>query len=240
MATGHWPAFFRNIKMGTFNPEILGNDTSCDIYEEFYSEYNNGENPYVLVKRMLQEYSDSLTDDDEKNNILFGLSLAAWETNALSKDLYEKIKGIVNSGNDLEVWEKLGADKNLLNERKVVLNNFLEKISIPIEKKVRRKRQKTKVIEKTISITQSKDKRCTFSINDIYVNDKYIHSSGLIMWKEGGGSVLHYNQPDALIKVSWLNKNKVRVEYEKGIVFSQQITETRFYSDIIEIIYSEL
>ena len=226
--------------MGTFNTEILGNDTSCDIYEEFYSEYNSGKNPSMLVKQKLQEYSDVLIEDDEKNNFLFGLSLAAWETNALPNDLYEKIKYIVSSGSDLEVWEKLGADKILLNERKEVLNNFLGKISVPIEKKVRRKRKKIKVISKPISITQPKDKRCTFSINDIYVNDKYIHSSGLIMWKEGGGSVLHYNKPDALIKVSWLNKNKVRVEYEKGIVFSQQITETIFCSDKIKIIYSEL
>ena len=66
---------------------------------------------------------------------MFGLSLAAWETNALPNDLYEKIKYIVSSGSDLEVWEKLGADKILLNERKEVLNNFLGKISVPIEKK---------------------------------------------------------------------------------------------------------
>ncbi len=226
--------------MGTFNPEILGNDTSCDIYEDFYSEYNNGKNPSVLVKQKLQEYSDELTDADEKNNLLFGLSLAAWETNALPNDLYEKIKCIVNSGNDLEVWKKLGADKNLLNERKEVLKSFLKKISVPIEKKVRRKRQKIKVIEKPISITQPKDKRCTFTIEDVYVNDKYIYSSGLIMWKDGGGGILNYNKPGALIKVLWLNKNKVRVEYEKGIVFTQQITETTFRSDKIEIIYSEL
>ena len=60
------------------------------------------------------------------------------------------------------------------------------------------------------------------------------------MWKDGGGGILNYNKPGALIKVLWLNKNKVRVEYEKGIVFTQQITETTFRWDKIEIIYSEL
>lgn len=231
---------FWKVKMGTFNTDILGNDTSLDIYEEFYNEYNNGKNPSDIIEKLLQEYSDVLSDEEEKNNFLFGLSLAAWETKSLSDELFKKIELIINSDDDLKIWKNLGADKTLLDERKKVLSDFFNKISSSIEKKVRRKRQKIKVVEKPISITQPKDKRCTFTINDVYVNNEYIHSSGILMWKEGGGGILTYSKPEAFIKVKWIKKDSVLVEYEKGIVFTQQETETVFYGDKISIIYSEL
>ncbi len=228
--------------MGTFNTELLGNDTSLDIYGEFYDEYNDGRKPSSIIRELLEEYSDILDDeeDDEKNNMLLALALAAWETKSLTDDLYKKVADIVNSGNDLKLWKDLGADEKLLDERKKVLSDFLDKISSPIEKKVRRKREKIKVTTKTISITQPEDKRCTFTIKDVYVNDEYSDSSGLLMWEEGGGGILSYNKPDALIKVTWLKKDSVLVEYEKGLVFTQQNTETMFRGDKVSISYSEL
>ena len=124
--------------MGTWNTKINGNDTFQDIYQNFFALYNQGQNPSDISIQIQDDFAEMFNDYDDCNNSLFGLALAQWETKSLDQTIFEKVKEIIESGNDLEVWKGLGADEKTLKQRKEVLNNFLFKISSEKEKPKRR------------------------------------------------------------------------------------------------------
>jgi len=70
--------------MGTWNTKINGNDTFNDVYQNFFDLYNQGQDTIEITKQIRDEFSDMFEDHDDKNNSLFGLALAQWETKTLS------------------------------------------------------------------------------------------------------------------------------------------------------------
>ncbi|RAJ02226.1 hypothetical protein LX64_03235 [Chitinophaga skermanii] len=115
--------------MGTWSTEIHGNDTFQDIYQSFHDYVNEGKQPVDITKMLFIEYADVFEDMDDRNNALFGLALAQWETGSLQDTVLHDVKEIIESGNDLVVWMNLGADEAMIAERRVVLKAFLDKIS---------------------------------------------------------------------------------------------------------------
>ena len=115
--------------MGTWNTKLNGNDTFQDIYQEFFDLYNEGQNPFEISKLILADFSENFNDSDERNNCLFGLILAQWETKSLDPVIFEQVKEIIESRKDITVWKDLGADKKTLKLRQAVLDKFLIQIS---------------------------------------------------------------------------------------------------------------
>jgi hypothetical protein len=97
--------------MGTWDIKINGNDTFLDIYDYFFNLYNQGEDPTTISLQILRNFADSFEDDDEKNDSLFGLALAQWETKSLDPEIFKQVKTIIESGNDMERWKESGADE---------------------------------------------------------------------------------------------------------------------------------
>jgi hypothetical protein len=73
--------------MGTWNTSINGNDTFRDIYSTFFDRYNEGHNPLDISKSVVEEFADVFVNEDDKNNGLFALALAQWETTSLDVTL---------------------------------------------------------------------------------------------------------------------------------------------------------
>lgn len=226
--------------MAVYGFEILGNDTSNDVYNLFYEKYNNGGLPPHILKSLFNEYIDELNDNDEKNNVLFALALAAWETNSLNDELYQNVKKIIDSENDITVWENLGSDSEMLENRKQELIKFLDQISSPIQKKIRRKKEKIDYFGKIVFISQPEDKRCTLTVTDEYINKKYVQSGAVLMWEEGGGAIFYYEKPDASITAKWIKKNRVLIIHEDGLKFTKKEDETQFRGDKIYIEYQPI
>ncbi|MEL7245428.1 MAG: hypothetical protein AAGM40_24285 [Cyanobacteria bacterium J06573_2] len=111
--------------MGTWSTEIKGNDTTLDIYSNFFDKYNKGGSQVWTSNQIKLEFADYFSDSEDKNNSLFGLALAQWETKSLEPELLKEVKGIIDSGADLELWKELGADETTIEERKSELQNFL-------------------------------------------------------------------------------------------------------------------
>lgn len=104
--------------MGVWSTEIKGNDTTLDIYSNFFDKYNNGGNQVWVSNEIKTEFADYFADSDDRNNSLFGLALAQWETKSLEPEILEQVKEIIDSGTDLELWKELGADEKTIQERK--------------------------------------------------------------------------------------------------------------------------
>jgi hypothetical protein len=141
--------------MGTWGTAINSNDTSSDIYADFFDLYNEGENPEEIARKLISDHRALIENPDDSNNFWLTLALALWETKSLDQYIYEKVKEIIESGQDLECWRTLGAEAVEIKKRKIALEKFLEKISTAKDKPKERKKKRIKepIFEKGICLT---------------------------------------------------------------------------------------
>lgn len=128
--------------MGAWGTAIKSNDTSADIYEDFFELYNDDAEPKDIYEKLISENQELINDPDDANNFWFVLALCMWETKSLSNELFTKIESIVTSGKDLEIWKNLDADKAEIKKRATALDKFLIKISVEKPKPKLRKKKK--------------------------------------------------------------------------------------------------
>ena len=224
--------------MGVWNTEIKGNDTTLDIYSNFFDAYNNGENQIFVSNRVKEEFSDYFTDYEGKNNSFFGLALAQWETKSLEQEIYKTVKEIIEKGTDLELWEELGADKKTLNDRKIELEKFLKLISIEKPKVKRRVRPKFEFTTNELVLITSPDNTKVFKVNEEFTNGKYIHTSGIMEWNSGGGAgIMYYTEENKNISAKWIDSNKLEIIHEPNLTFDKKEKNSFFRGDKAVIEY---
>lgn len=120
--------------MGTWGTAIKSNDTSADIYADFFDLYNDGKEPTEIKNKLISD------NPNGTNDFWFTLALALWETKSLSNDILEKVSGIIKSESDLKVWKELDASETDIKKRKIVLDKFLDKLESEKAKPKARKR----------------------------------------------------------------------------------------------------
>jgi len=217
--------------MGTWNTKINGNDTFQDIYQNFFDLYNQGQNPADVSKQIQDECAEMFEDYDDRNNSLFGLALAQWETKSLDQTVYKQVKEIIATGNDLEVWKGLGTDEKTLKQRKAILDKFLIQISTDREKPKRRIRPKFEFEMINLVDAVAPDNLKTLGINEEYGNKKYIHTSGLLMRGQSGGSILYFMGQGKSISAKWLDNKTLEIRHDKTIEFEKK-DETFYLSGV--------
>lgn len=141
--------------MGTWGTAINSNDTSSDIYADFFDLYNEGEKPDAIAKKLIRDNKELIDNPDDSNNFWFALALALWETKALEQETFNRVKEIIQTEKDLQVWRELDADETEIKKRKGVLEKFLVKISSEKDKPKARKKKKIKepIFEKGTCLT---------------------------------------------------------------------------------------
>lgn len=112
--------------MAAWGIAISSNDTYADIYGTFFNLYNDGLAVVEIAERLVADNKETISDRYDSNNFWFALAKAKWECKELDTDLLNRIKELIESGSDLEIWRELGADKEDINKRKIVLKNFLK------------------------------------------------------------------------------------------------------------------
>jgi len=214
--------------MGTWNTAIDGNDTFLDMYQRFFQLYNDGQNPVEISNELLEVFEGDLNDVDTRNDSLFGLALAQWETQSLDPKLFKQIKQIIETGNDLEVWKNLGSDDKMIAKRKLVLEKFLTKISVDKDKPKRRVKKKFEFETIQLVDTTSPDNNKKFSVSEEFGDKKYIHTSGIMSWKSGGSGIVYFNGQGKSISAKWLDSQTLEITHDKDLVFTQK-SETFFF-----------
>lgn len=129
--------------MGTWGVAISSNDTYADIYSEFFDLYNDGLEVAEISVKLIRENQEIIDDLEESNNFWFALAKAQWECKQLEKDLFLRIREIIESGNDLEVWRRLEAPEKEIKKRKDILQRFLLNLQ---EERPKAKARKKKII----------------------------------------------------------------------------------------------
>ena len=227
--------------MGTWSAKINGNDTFQDVYQNFFDLYNQGENPTDISKQLQEEFAEMFSDYDDRNNCLFGLALAQWETKSLDSIVFEQVKEIIETDDDLKKWKEDGADSKILEKRKKELDNFLTKISTEREKPKRRVRPKFDFEQIYIVREVSPDNLKMFEVSECYTNKIYELTSGLITQRVGdiwgGGGIIHYFEQGKYISAKWIDNQTLEITHDKDIEFSQKKDEDYFCGSIVKILY---
>lgn len=217
--------------MGTWNIKINGNDTFQDIYQNFFDLYNQGQNPIDVSNQIQDDFAEMFTDYDDKNNSLFGLALAQWETKSLTPDLFNQVREIIETGNDLEVWKELGADNKTIEKRKKELDKFLIQISTEREKPKRRVRPKFEYKANDLLTILAPDGQKTFYILESYVNGEYKDTSSGISWAGGGGSVFYFYTKGKFVTARWIDSQTLEIQHDKTIEFAKKDESFYFCGD---------
>jgi hypothetical protein len=215
--------------MGTWNTKIDGNDTFQDIYQRFFDLYNQGQNPISISTQILDEYAEEFNDYEDRNNSLFGLALAQWETKSLNPTVLEQVKEIIESEMDLEVWKALGADDKTLKKRNKELDTFLAKILVEKEKPKRRTRPKFEYKAIQLLTLPAPDGRKIFEVIESYVNGEYQDTSSGLTWNGGGGSVFYFSSKGKFVAARWIDGQTLEIRHDKSIEFSMK-DETFYFS----------
>ncbi len=126
--------------MASWGTALSANDTYETIRDAFFEQYDDGAEVKDITADILKEYKELSADPEESNNFWFALAKFQWECKALDKDIFEKVKGIIESGNDIELWKKMEdvSEEDIL-RRGRVLRKFIEELSS--EKFTARKRK---------------------------------------------------------------------------------------------------
>ena len=223
--------------MGTSGINIDQNDTYAEVYDGFFDIYNNGASPEYASSEVKESFSEYFDDYEDVNNSWFALAYAQWETKSLEQSVLEKVRFIITSGIDLKLWEELGASKSDLIGRKRVLCSFLDELSSERKTKKRRKRIKHDFhVNKVVELI-APDNQKVFTVTEEFSDGKYIHTSALMMWVSGGGSVFYFSKEGALVSAEWRDSKKLVVTVEKGIEFSKKDDSAFYCGDKVDVTY---
>ncbi|WP_051435870.1 hypothetical protein [Tenacibaculum sp. 47A_GOM-205m] len=224
--------------MGVWNTEIKGNNTTLDIYSNFFEKYNNGGSQVWVSNEIKTEFADYFSDSDNRNNSLFGLALAQWETKSLEPKILKQIKEIIDSGTDLKLWKELGADEKTIQERKTELQNFLKLISTEKPKAKRRVRPKFEFTTNELVRISTIDGTKEFKVNEEFTNGKYIHTSGIMEWNSGGGAgIMYFNGEGKKVSAKWIDNNNLEITHEPNLNFVKKENESFFRGNEVKIDY---
>jgi len=127
--------------MGVWGTAISSNDTYADIYGIFFELYNEGLAVKDISRKLIADNQEIIHDRYESNNFWFALSKAQWECKQLDNELLERVKQIINTDADLEIWRQLDADEKEIKKRSVFLSKFLADLQTENPKAKARKKK---------------------------------------------------------------------------------------------------
>ncbi len=224
--------------MGTCRTVIAENYTYAMVCGSFFDAYNDGSTPEEASEIAREMHAEEFEDCDTRNDALFALAHAKWETKCLDDKLLEDVKTLILTGADLTGWKDRDASREDLKKRNKVLLDFLTMIKTPRPTKKRRKKRKFDYKEKCLLKLTAPDNKKTFTVSESWVNNEYQSTSGLLMWGDNsGGGILHYQKADADIQARWTGVRDLEVTLERTIELSQQRTKCKNLKDIVTIVY---
>lgn len=127
--------------MGAWGTAISSNDTYADVSGEFFDLHNDGQSVEDISRKLIADNQETINEPDDSNNFWFALAKAQWECKQLDTELLDRVKQIIETGSDLEVWRRLDADEKDIKKRKVVLDKFLADLQTERPKAKSRKKK---------------------------------------------------------------------------------------------------
>ncbi len=133
--------------MGCWGMGITQSDEYCEIYERFMEEYDEGKPVADITKDILEEYLDEFEETDGVlHDVCFALGKAQWMCGGISDYIYNRVRQIIENGDNIIFFQELEATEADLKLRKKNLDKFLHSLSSPREKARKRKTPESKYV----------------------------------------------------------------------------------------------
>ncbi len=133
--------------MGAWGTSIQANDTYADVFAEFFELFDQGMEVEAISQKLIAENQETVNDSDDCNNFWFALAKAQWECKGLDPVLLERVNKIIESGEDIRVWQNLDADEKDIRKRRIALDKFLETL---LSEKSKARIRKKKIIREPL------------------------------------------------------------------------------------------
>ena len=127
--------------MGTWGTGISSNDSYADVHGEFFELYNGGVEVGEASVKLIEQNQETISDPDDANNFWFALARAQWDCGQLDPGILRRVRLIIESGADVDVWRRLDAAEKDIQKRAKVLAAFLIKLKSENAKPRRRKKR---------------------------------------------------------------------------------------------------
>ena len=105
---------------------ILDEDVAADVEAAFMELIDGGCKGEKATKEILEEFSEELEDEEDRNVVYLALAELQLGENCLQEDIREKALEIIESGADLERWEE--AEEKDYKSRKAALDDLKERL----------------------------------------------------------------------------------------------------------------
>jgi hypothetical protein len=90
---------------------LFEDDVALDVKDAFDDAMADGETVAAATRAVLEEFEDSLEDDDDGPIITLALAALQWERGKPQEKLKKKALAIIEEGRGLERWEDAGAEE---------------------------------------------------------------------------------------------------------------------------------
>ncbi|WP_187117102.1 hypothetical protein [Candidatus Stoquefichus massiliensis] len=119
--------------MGVWSAAIFGSDTACDLKDNFFKRYNQGEEPQSIKNDILKQFGE-----EEKCDVIFALADCMWQVGELDNQFLDEVTSLVLNGEDIAHAKSLDADEQFLKQREKITKKFIKKISVKKAKSTKR------------------------------------------------------------------------------------------------------
>lgn len=197
--------------MGTWGYKVGEDDAFCDVYDFYFDVFNQGASPEEASERVLEDMSEYFSDIDDRYEAYLALAFGQWETQHKDIRVFDEIERFISTDESLKNWSERGGDETLIKRRRGALHSFLRKLNKPRRSKKRRVHKVPEFKETILVDLIAPDNGKALKIQENYMDGKFLHTSAMIMWKEGGGSIFHSGRSGLEITGEWLDSQNLRV-----------------------------
>lgn len=138
--------------MGAWGPGLYQDDLALDVQDTYVSFLKDHTPDEQITGKILEEFRDALSDDDDEPIVWFALADTQWKWGRLEEPVKKRALAFIDSGKDLSKW--CNSSKSAYKKRVEVLNMLKERLNSP---------QKNKRI-----VRQPKLYTCKWKTGDVY------------------------------------------------------------------------
>ena len=118
--------------MGCWGMGLTQSDEFMEIYNSFMEEYDKGKAVSVITEEILAKYHSEFDDNDGiMHDVYFALAKAEWMCCEQSDKIFERVREIISSGDNIKFLRSLEATESDLKIREIRLGSFFEQLQVP-------------------------------------------------------------------------------------------------------------
>ena len=238
---GFW-ARLVGLDMGTWGYKVGEDDAFSDVYDCFFDCYNQGNTPEEASKHVLEDMSEYFSDGDDRYEAYLALVFAQWETQHQDSKIFGEVARFISTEECIQNCSDRGGDEALIKKRRGALRSFFRKISTPRRSKKRRVHKVPDFKAVALIDLVAPDGNKALQIRENYSDGAFLHTSAMVMWSEGGGSIFHSDRSQLKIAAEWLGSQSLLISFQNATENDLSFgignpNEAFFCGDRVELIY---